>query len=117
ITMDVDGKEYILHLGPLWYWQEKGCTIEEGQDVKITGAVEEIDGVLHVYPQIIEVDGKSIELTDENGMPVWAGCRGGRGRGYNRRGSGPGFGRRGRGQGARGHGYGGGRRGFRGCGW
>ncbi len=117
ITVNVDGGEYILHPGPIWYWQEKGYTIEKDQDAKITGAVAEVDGVLHIYPQTIEVDGKSIELTDENGVPVWAGRRGGRGRGYNRRGSGPGTGRRGRGQGAGGRGYGGGRRGSRGCGW
>ncbi len=114
ITMDVDGKEHTLHVGPFWYWEEKGYTVEEGQDVKVTGAVEEIDGVLHVYPQTIEVGDKSIELTDENGFPVWAGRRGGRGlrsaRGYNRCESGPGTGRRGRG-------HGGGRRGSRGCSW
>ncbi len=121
ITMDVDGTEHMLHVGPFWYWQEKGYTVEEGQDVKVTGAVEEIDGVLHVYPQIIEMDGKSIELTDENGMPIWAGRRGGRGlrsaRGYSRRGSGPGSGRRGRGQRAYGRGHSRGRRGSRGCSW
>jgi len=115
ITMDVDGREHMLHVGPFWYWQEKGYTVEEGQDVKVTGAVEEIDGVLHVYPQTIEAGGKSIELIDENGFPVWAGRRGGRGlrseHGYGRRGSGPGFGRDGRGQEGRG------RRGSRDCGW
>jgi len=115
ITMDVDGREHMLHVGPRWYWEEKGYTVEEGQDVKITGAVEEIDGVLHVYLQTIEAGGKSIELTDENGVPVWAGRGMRSARGYNHRGSGTGFGRHGRGQGARARGYGGGRRGARGC--
>ena len=121
ITMDVEGKEHILHVGPFWYWEEKGYTLEEGQDVKVTGAVAEVDGVLHVYPQTIQVGDESIELADENGLPAWAGRRGGRGlrseRGYGRRGSGPGSGLRGHGQGARGRGQGRGRRGSRDCGW
>ena len=116
ITMDVDGGEYILHAGPRWYWQEKGYAVEEGQDARITGVVEEVEGALHVYPKTIEVDGESIELIDENGSPVWAGRRGGRGprpaHGYGGRGRGRGYGARGYGRG-----HGGAQRGFRYRGW
>jgi len=86
ITLEADGKEYILHLGPIWYWQEKGQTFEEGQAVGITGVVEEVSGVFHVYPHTVKIDGETVELVDEDGVPVWAGRRVGRGprsgRGY-----------------------------------
>jgi hypothetical protein len=123
ISMDVDGKEYILHIGPRWYWEDKELTIEEGQTVKVTGVVDEFDDVLHVYPQTVELGGKSIELADEDGVPVWAGCEDGRGSHRGWRGHGRGFGGRGRGhmRGGRGFGRGhisGGRgRGGRHCGW
>ena len=106
ITMDADGKEYILHAGPRRYWQEKEYTLEEGQTVKVTGVVAEADGKLNLYPSTIEADGKSIELTDEDGVPVWAGSKGGRGCGSC--GNRPGHGRSGRGNmhGGRGRGYG-----------
>jgi hypothetical protein len=118
VKMEADGKQYILHLGPIWYWQEKGYTLEKDQLAEVTGTIEEIDGVLHVYPQTIKANEKSIELADENGFPVWAGRKGGRGtrfgRGYKQCEYGPGYGRHGRAaQGWRryGHGY------ARGRGW
>jgi hypothetical protein len=129
ITMEADGREYILHLGPFWYWQEKEYTFEKDQAVEISGVVEEIDGVLNVYPHTIKINGESIELVDEDGVPVWAGRTGGRGprfgRGYDHCGYGPGYGWHGRGHmhGWRGygrgrtHGYGWHGRGFYGCGW
>ena len=104
--MDADGKEYILHAGPRRYWQEKGYTLEEGQTVKVTGVVAEADGKMNLYPSTIEAEGKSIELTDEDGVPVWAGSKGGRGCGPC--GNRPGHGGSGRGnmRGGRGRGYG-----------
>ncbi len=125
VTMEAEGKEYILHLGPVWYWQEKGYKLEKDQAVKVTGMVEEIEGKLHFYPHTMESGGESIVLADENCVPVWAGQRGGRGPGFGRgyHGQceyGPGHGWHGRGNmhGWDGHHmYGGRGRGFRGCGW
>lgn len=127
VKMEADSKEYILHLGPVWYWQEKGYTLEKDQTVEVTGVVKDIDGVLNVYPQTIKTNGESIELADEDCVPVWTGRRGGRGpgfgRGYGQCGYGTGYGWHGhgymhdpRGYG-RGHMYGRGGHGSRGCGW
>ena len=71
ITIDVDGKEYTLHPG-IGCRQADEYTFEKDQEIKVTGVVEEFDGVLHVCPQAMEVDGKSIDLVDENGLPVRA---------------------------------------------
>ncbi len=118
ITVEADGKEYILHAGPRWFWQDKGYTLENGQAVKVTGMVAEVDGKLNLYPSVIETEEESIVLADENGVPVWAG-RGGRrgqrlGRGQDCYDNGPGYG-------WHGHGYRhgrAGRGGYRhGCGW
>ena len=83
ITMDVDGKEYTLHPG-ICCKRADGYTFEKDQEIKVTGVVEEFDGVLHVYPQAMEVDGKSIDLVDENGLPVRARRRAGHGNGFGR---------------------------------
>jgi hypothetical protein len=107
ITIEADGKEYILHLGPIRFWQEKGHTFEKGQAVEVTGAVEEFEGILHSYPHTIKINGESIELVDEDGVPVWAGS--GFGRDSDHCGYGPGYGGHGRGHmmggGGYGHGY------------
>ena len=118
ITIEADGKEYTLHAGPRWFWQEKEHNLESGQAVRVTGMVAEVDGKLNLYPSIIETEGKSIVLTDENGIPAWAGHGGRRGqrlgRGQARCDNAPGYGWRGRG-----HRHGrAGRGGYRhGCGW
>jgi hypothetical protein len=71
-----DDKEYILHLGPLWYRQDNEYPLKEGQTVKITGIVEEIYNRLHVYPRTIESDGELL-LGNENGFHGWGGyCHG-----------------------------------------
>ena len=113
ITIDVDGKEYILHPG-ICCRQADGYTFEKDQEIKVTGVVEEFDGVLHVCPQAMEVDGESVDLVDENGFPVRARRRAGYGNGFgrgHRRSYGRGRGRR------RGPMHGGGWRGYgrRGC--
>ncbi len=118
ITVEADGKEYILHAGPRRFWQDKEYTFDSGQAVKVTGMVAEVDGKLNLYPSVIETGEKSIVLADENGIPVWAG-RGGRhgqrlGRGQGSCDNEPGYGWQGRGhrQGRAGRG------GYRhGCGW
>ena len=83
LTIDVDGKEYILHPG-ICCRRTGGDTFEKDQEIKVTGAVEELDGVSHVWPQVIEVDGKSIDMVDENGLRVRARRRAGHGNGFGR---------------------------------
>jgi len=119
VKMEAEGKEYIFHPGPFWYWEEKEYTLEKDQSVKVTGVVEEIEGELHLYPYTIEADGKLIELVDEDGVPVWAGHRGGRGPKFGRCGDDSGYGGRGymHGRARRGAGQARGRGGYgRGCG-
>lgn len=102
ITMEAEGKEYTLRLGPAWYWEDKEVVLEKDKAIKVTGIVDDVDGKLHVYPYTIESDGKTITLADEDGVPSW---RGGRGRGFGGRGGyGPGAGMYGR-RGMYGHGF------------
>lgn len=65
--------EYLARLGSYWYWQEKGYKVEKDKLIKVTGMVIEIDGKKNVFPQKVVIDNKEIILSDENGIPVWAG--------------------------------------------
>lgn len=80
VVMESEGKDYVLRLGPYWYWQEKGYKIEKDKPIKVTGMIVEIDGKQNIFPQKVVIDGKEIVLSDENGIPVWAGQRGHHGR-------------------------------------
>lgn len=74
ITMESNGKIYILHAGPYRFWKEKGFELENGQMVRVTGIVEEVNDKLNLYPQKIESEGKTaLVLSDESGTPLWRG--------------------------------------------
>jgi len=73
-----DGKEYKVHLGPIWYWNKENLDIKKG-DVEITGTVEEDEGVLHFYPNKMVQGEVEIVLAAESGTPKWCGMKAGRG--------------------------------------
>lgn len=75
-----DGKTYLLHMGPVWFWEERGYALEATDRLRVTGQVSGTDdGNLNLYPHAIERDGETYVLADAYGRPAWA--RGGRGRG------------------------------------
>ncbi len=88
-----DGKEYQVHLGPLWYWQREKLELKPNVKTQIKGEVDEVKSAYHLYPWEIVQDGKTMVLADEDGVPSWAGgrqrnddccmrgCRHGKGRG------------------------------------
>lgn len=70
-TFKSEGKEYKVHLGPVWYWNQEKFELGKGQ-AEIIGEYEEIDGELRFYPNKI-VQGKvEIVLVSDDGWPRWA---------------------------------------------
>lgn len=77
-----DGKEYKIHLGPVWYWEENNY------ELKLSAATikGEIDGS-DIYPYEITQNGKTMTFTDEKGVSKWSNgkCQGrGNGKSYGR---------------------------------
>jgi hypothetical protein len=85
--MVIGDQEMVLHLGPIWFWEEFDLYLKKGEELKVTGEIEVVDGVTHLYPNLIELEDRVIELASESGIPRWTrGCRRGqesRGRGQN----------------------------------
>lgn len=71
-----DDKEYTVHLGPVWYWQQKNYELSKGA-VQLTGVVEEVDGQGHFYPSKI-IQGKTTIILDEGSPRQEYGVRSGR---------------------------------------
>jgi hypothetical protein len=70
-----DGKEYQVHMGPIWYWQREQLELKPNAKAQIKGEVEEVKGAYHLYPWEIVQDGKTMALADKDGVPNWAGRR------------------------------------------
>lgn len=67
------GGRVTMHLGPRWYWRERGYRLRTGAHVTVRGHGE----VWHdeggfIYPNEIEGDGFYIDLADQYGYPRWA---------------------------------------------
>lgn len=73
-----DGHEYRLHMGPIWFWEREGYSLRKDASATIKGEVEDIKGSLHLYPREIVQEGRTVTLADDDGVPEWAGTRGGR---------------------------------------
>jgi hypothetical protein len=64
---------YVVHLGPLWFWEKAGHEIHVGDRVTIHGQSSRHGDEFHLYPHTIERAGVTIRLADEDGVPVWSG--------------------------------------------
>ena len=79
-----DGTVYQIHMGPYWYWLNNGYKLNNESAI-IKGEVKTVNGVNELYPVEVSQNSTTIKLTDEKGIPLWAGNQGnvnGRGNGY-----------------------------------
>jgi len=73
-TLKTDSDSRVtVHLGPQWYWRERGYRLNTGAYVDIGGYGEVGDDEGgYVYPYEIEGEDFYVDLADENGYPRWA---------------------------------------------
>ena len=70
-----DGNEYIVHLGPIWYWNDNNYSLLLSA-ATIKGNVKTIKSEYHLFPFTIEQSGNKIILADDNGVPKWGNNKG-----------------------------------------
>jgi hypothetical protein len=70
-----DGKEYILHLGPVWYWNDNNYNLSLS-DATIVGNVKTTNGEYHLYPFTIDQNGNKVVIADDKGVPKWGNNKG-----------------------------------------
>jgi uncharacterized membrane protein YgcG len=77
----VSGREtYTILTSPAWYWNDSQIKNLEGQDITVRGSKSlGNDGNLYIIAQEITVPalGKSVELRQADGTPLWKGGRSG----------------------------------------
>ena len=67
ILKGTDGNEYIVHLGPVWYWKDNNFSLLQSE-ATIKGNVKIIKGKYHLYPFTIEQNGNKMIFADDNGF-------------------------------------------------
>lgn len=65
------GESFLIQLGPEYYWTEQGTTLQEGDQVLITGFYEE-QGTWSAGEVALLGTGETLALRDAHGSPLWA---------------------------------------------
>jgi hypothetical protein len=65
-----EGEIMRVHLGPRWYWHERGYRLRTGIHVEVSGWFDD-DDESSCYAGYISGDGFHFELSDSDGYPLW----------------------------------------------
>ncbi|MEQ8385174.1 MAG: hypothetical protein RH949_22705 [Coleofasciculus sp. A1-SPW-01] len=61
-----------VHLGPAWYWQNQGMTIEPNDRIQIQGSRVNMAGTPAIIAAQVQKGNQVLRLRNENGVPVWS---------------------------------------------
>lgn len=82
VILKTDQGSLKVHLGPVWFLDEKKFVIKAGDTVSATGSKVTLDNQPGLIAREVTVNGATLKLRDERGVPVWRGSgRGGMGQG------------------------------------
>ncbi len=61
-----------VHLGPAWYWQNQGMTIEPNDRIQVQGSRVNMAGTPAIIAAQVQKGNQVLRLRNENGVPVWS---------------------------------------------
>ena len=65
----------LVHLGPDWYIERQDVKFAKGDKVEVKGSKVTFNGKPAIIAQEIKMDGGTLILRDDSGIPEWAGWR------------------------------------------
>jgi hypothetical protein len=79
LFLKTDQGSLMVHLGPSWYLEEKKFAVKVGDKVEATGSKVTLNNQPALIAREVKVNGATLKLRDDQGLPVWRGM--GRGSG------------------------------------
>lgn len=64
-----------VNLGPVWFIEENGLSINEGDSIQVTGAKMRTNGRFVMIATVVTKNGKSINVRDSEGTALWGSPR------------------------------------------
>ena len=68
----LSGHDVEIHLGPPAYLESRGCTLKEGDSVRVTGSKLALTDSAVLLAREIHCGGESVDLRDRRGRPRWS---------------------------------------------
>jgi len=73
VNLKTDQGTIPVHLGPAWYLNQQQVALEPGQTLEVTGSLVTLQGQPTIIARAIKVGEKTVQLRDEQGLPLWRG--------------------------------------------
>jgi len=73
VTLESDGTQTEVQLGPTWFLEREGWKLTKGDALEVTGSVVDWDGSSDVIARDLKKGAQALKLRDERGVPMWAG--------------------------------------------
>jgi hypothetical protein len=67
-----DGQTVIVHAGPISYAEQQEFFVMPGDQISITGSETKMRGRSVILASEVKKDGKTLELRDKTGKPLWS---------------------------------------------
>jgi hypothetical protein len=61
----------VVHLGPEWFMRHQQGKFADGERVNVTGSKVQVDGKTVIMATQLGMQGRTMTLRDEDGIPVW----------------------------------------------
>ncbi|NLI81762.1 MAG: DNA-binding protein [Deltaproteobacteria bacterium] len=75
LTLKTDKESIPVHLGPSWFFSDKGIPVRAGDSIQVTGSRVNFDGKPAILAAKVKKGSEVMELRDANGVPAWSGRR------------------------------------------
>jgi hypothetical protein len=73
VFLKTDQGSLVVHLGPGWYMDEQKFAIKPGDTLETTGSKVTLNNQPAIIAREVKVEGKTLKLRDDQGLPVWRG--------------------------------------------
>jgi hypothetical protein len=81
VVLKTDKGNITVHLGPAWYQDQKKFAVKVGNTMAATGSQVTLNQQPALLAREVTVNGKTLKLRDEQGIPLWRGMGPGGGSG------------------------------------
>jgi hypothetical protein len=73
ILLKTDKGSIMVHLGPIWYLDQQKFAVKTGDTLEVTGSQVTLNNQPAIIAKNVTVNGKTLKLRDDQGVPVWRG--------------------------------------------
>ena len=73
LLLKTDQGSILVYLGPGWYLDEQKFAVKAGDTVEATGSKLTLNNQLSLIAREVKVNGATLKLRDDQGLPLWRG--------------------------------------------